>query len=79
MKQATRCDGTILDIVKAEISGDIYAWDFWYYTDKDDCIFGLEIEEDLQDIIILNKYIEKWTKKLRKTDDNKKFSFVIYV
>lgn len=79
MKQVTKCNGTLVNIVKVEISGDIYAWDFWYYTDKDDCIFGLEIEEDLQDVIILNKYIEKWTKKLRKTDDNKTFSFTVNV
>lgn len=77
MKQVIRCNGSVENIVKVEISGDIYAWDFWYYTDKDECIFGLEIEEDLEEVLVLNKYISKWTKKLRHTNDNNKFSFTV--
>lgn len=77
MKQINKCDGTIQNIVKAEISGDTYAWDYWYYTDNDECIFGLEIEEDLKEVLILNKYVEKWAKKLRKDHINQKFVFTI--
>jgi len=77
MKQVKRCDGTVNNIVKVELSGDAYAWDFWYYTDDNECIFGLEIEEDLSELLLLNKFVEKWAKKIRKTNGNQHFKFQI--
>lgn len=79
IKQLKKCDGSIINVTKAEISGDAYGWDFWYYTDENKCLHCFEVEEDLEDLIIIDKYIEKWTKKIRKKNDNRRFSFVVHL
>lgn len=80
MKTVNACngaDGIITNVISAEISGDLYAWDFWYKTEDNNQLFGLSVEKDLPEVLLLNKFVEKWVRKAKKKCKNVKFCFTI--
>ncbi len=77
VKVCNGVDGIITRVISAEISGDLYAWDFWYKAEDGSQIFGLSVEEDLPEVLVLNEYIDKWVRKAKKKCENMKFCFTI--
>lgn len=77
IKVCDGADGTIELVMSAEISGDLYAWDFWYKTKQGKQIFSLSVEKDLPEVLLLNEFVEKWVRKTKKKCKNMKFCFAI--